>query len=65
MKVLSGELFPEKQLQREIVSGCRQALKDGKNRRDGVKTPAEWMALKEEYLKVIRGAFPDIGYQAL
>jgi len=60
MKVLSGRAGSEKQLQREVVSCCREALQCGADKRHNIGTADGWNALRQFYLEKIRGAFPDI-----
>ncbi|WP_135555697.1 alpha/beta hydrolase family protein [Paenibacillus cymbidii] len=47
-----------KQVQEEIIAICRRALAEGAARREGAADSAQWLALRERMLAVVKEAFP-------
>ena len=58
--ILKDGLSAARQLEKEVTSACREALKKGMDRISALKSREDWEALRAELNEVFRGAFPEI-----
>jgi len=54
---------PELALQNEVVSACRESLIRGTQRRQSISTKEGFRAWRDEIVKVIRSAFPEVIFE--